>query len=182
MDIEVPAANPRSFSHITRHGRHILQLESVLMTIYYPSAIGSGTGNDPSGHKHWSREVWLPHPRSEMSKGYAVFAQVPQWLMVIWFFMTVWFTKLPAFRNTKLANHWPPEQNPRKGGFEIKATEGCTERATFPACYVQSQHGWLEDGIQQCLRRIRQLWIHGLRGGAPGWQRSTYVHQPSNGG
>ena len=38
--------------------------------------------------------------------------------------VTTWFTKLPAFRNTKLANHWPPEQNARKGGSKVKNENG----------------------------------------------------------
>jgi len=144
MDIEVPVSNPRPFSHITRHKRHILQLETVLMSIYYPSALGSGTGSDPSGHKNWSREVWLPHPRSEMSKGYAVFAQLPQWLMVIWFFMTTWFTKLPAYRNAKLANHWPPPQTSRQAGFKVKnetgeAPKGGPSEPQFPL--IMFSHG-----------------------------------------
>ncbi len=120
MEIEVPAASPRTFSHITRRGRHILQLETVLIALYYPSALGSGSGKDPGGRRKWSRELWLPHPRAEMSKGYGDFAQLPTWLVLIWFFMTTWFTKLPAFRNAKLASHWPPEQNARQGGWKVK--------------------------------------------------------------
>ncbi|KAF2209295.1 hypothetical protein CERZMDRAFT_100499 [Cercospora zeae-maydis SCOH1-5] len=37
MEIDLPAAKPQAFSQITRHMRHILQLETVLMTIYYPA-------------------------------------------------------------------------------------------------------------------------------------------------
>ena len=144
MDIEVPAASPRTFSHITRRGRHLLQLETVLISLYYPSALGSGAGNDPGGHKNWSREIWLPHPRSEMSKGYAKFAQMPQWLLVIWFFLTAWFTKLPAFRNAKLAEHWPPEQNSKKRGWKDKNHKGIQpkgqpEQPVFPL--VMFSHG-----------------------------------------
>lgn len=144
MDIEIPAASPRPFSHITRHGRHILQLETVLTSFYYPSAIGSGIGKDPGGHKYWSREVWLPHPRSKMSKGYAAFAGLPQWLILVWFFITTWFTKIPAFRNAKLANHWPPEQNAADGGFKVKseraeAPRGQPEEPIFPL--VMFSHG-----------------------------------------
>ena len=59
-----------------------------------------------------------------MSKGYAAFAQLLQWLIVIWFFVTTWFTKLPAFRNAKLANHWPPKQNARQGSWKVKHETG----------------------------------------------------------
>ena len=71
MDIEIPAASPRPFPYITRCGRRILQLETILIALYCPSAIGSGNGKDPGGHMHWSREVWLPRPRSGMSERYA---------------------------------------------------------------------------------------------------------------
>ena len=144
MDIEVPVASPRPFSHITRRGRHILRLETVLLAIYYPSAVGSGSGKDPGGHRYWSREVWLPHPRSEMSKGYAAFAGLPQWLAIIWFVVTTWFTKLPAFRNAKLASHWPPEENAAEAGFKTKNEEGGIPRGqpeepTFPL--IMFSHG-----------------------------------------
>ena len=66
MDIEIPVASPRAFSHIMRHGRHTLQLETILISLYYPSAIGSGNGKDPGRHEHWLREVWLPHIRLGM--------------------------------------------------------------------------------------------------------------------
>ena len=146
MDMEVPAARPRPFSHITRHGRHLLQLETVLMSLYYPSAIGSGAGKDPGGHKSWSREVWLPHPRSEMAKGYANFASLPQWLTVVWFFITVWFTKLPAFRNAKLADHWPSNPENKNAGRNMKDRKGSNpkgqgqpEKPIFPL--VMFSHG-----------------------------------------
>ena len=124
MEIEVPAASPRTFSHIKRRGRHILQLETVLIALYYPSALGTGNGKDSRGHRKWSRELWLPHPRSGMSKGYGDFSQVPPWLVSIWFFLTTWHTKLPAFRNPNLASHWPPEQNARQGGWKVKNETG----------------------------------------------------------
>ena len=38
--------------------------------------------------------------------------------------MTTAFTKLPAFRNAKLAEHWPPAENSRESGYEIKNVPG----------------------------------------------------------
>lgn len=109
MDIEVPVDEPRFFSHITRKKRHLLQLETILLSIYYPAAHGTGKGKDPSGRKKWSRETWLPSPRSEVAKGYGQFAGTPSWLALAWFFTSIWFTKLPAFRNAGLATHYPPD-------------------------------------------------------------------------
>ncbi|KAI9817138.1 MAG: hypothetical protein M1827_001250 [Pycnora praestabilis] len=137
MDIEVPAEEPRAFSSITRHGRHIIELETVLMSVYYPSGFGSGQGRAPSGHKRWSRESWLSRPRPETAGGYAKFAGLPKWPTTLWFMGTTWFTKLPAFRNVELARHWPPEQNARRGGLDVtnevgKPPPGEPEQPCFP--------------------------------------------------
>jgi platelet-activating factor acetylhydrolase len=85
MDIEVPVREPRSFSHIKRQHRHLLQLETVLFSIFYPSAFGSGQGPSPEGQKKWSRATWLPRPRIDTAKGYAKFAGLPSWPTVGWF-------------------------------------------------------------------------------------------------
>ena len=37
MEIEVPAKHPQVFSKIKRNGRHMLQLETILMNVYYPA-------------------------------------------------------------------------------------------------------------------------------------------------
>jgi platelet-activating factor acetylhydrolase len=34
------------------------------------------------------------------------------------------FTKIPAWRNAKLAEHWPPDKNSREGGLKTKNTPG----------------------------------------------------------
>jgi platelet-activating factor acetylhydrolase len=122
MDIEVPAEHPRSFSNITRHKHHILKLETVLMTVYYPSAFGSGAGKDPAGHKKWSRETWLPRPRREVAKGYGRFAGVGS-LAIPWFAVTTMPTKIPAFRNAQPAKHWPPQTTSSSKG-SVKNEEG----------------------------------------------------------
>lgn len=85
MDIEVPVREPRVFSHIKRQHRHLLQLETVLFSVFYPSAIGSGQGSSPEGEKEWSRATWLPRPRIDIAKGYARFAGLPKWPTVAWF-------------------------------------------------------------------------------------------------
>jgi len=115
--------NPRNISDITRHGYHILRLETVLMTIYYPSAFGSGAGRAPSGHNSWSRQTWLPRPRIQSARGYGKFANIGD-LAVPLFAATTMFTKLPAFRNARLAQHWPPFENLRKGGIGVKNSAG----------------------------------------------------------
>lgn len=85
MDIEVPAREPRAFSDIKRDHRHLLELETVLFSIYYPSGFGSGQGKSPEGDKKWSRATWLPRPRIEVAKGYGKFASLPEWLTVALF-------------------------------------------------------------------------------------------------
>lgn len=124
MDIEVPVESPRTFSSITRHGRHLLQLETVLFTLYYPAAIGSGSGRDPSGRRTWSRETWLPRPRIQLAKGYGKFAGLPEPVAVGFCGATTMFAKLRGFRNAPPATHWPPEGNSKRRGYKNKNRTG----------------------------------------------------------
>ncbi|KAK2627461.1 hypothetical protein QTJ16_003427 [Diplocarpon rosae] len=137
MDVEVPVREPRHFSDITRSKRHLLELETVLFTVFYPSGFGSGQGESPEGERKWSRPTWLPRPRIQVAKGYGRFSGIPPWLTVPWFGATTAFTKLPAFRNARLAEHWPPDENSREGGYETKNRAGTPppgepERPCFP--------------------------------------------------
>lgn len=94
MDIEVPAREPRNFSDIKREKQHLLTLETVLFTVFYPSGFGSGQGKSPEGEKEWSRPTWLPRPRMELAKGYGKFAGLPAWPTL-------------AFFGEWLFCHWP---------------------------------------------------------------------------
>ncbi|XMA18379.1 hypothetical protein WAI453_011170 [Rhynchosporium graminicola] len=85
MDIEVPVRDPRHFSEITRNKKHLLELETVLFTVFYPSGFGSGEGRSPEGKKEWSRPTWLPRPRVEVARGYGRFAGLPEWVCAGWF-------------------------------------------------------------------------------------------------
>jgi platelet-activating factor acetylhydrolase len=85
MDIEVPAREPRTFSEIKRNHMHLLELETVLFSVYYPSDFGSGHGTSPEGEKKWGRATWLPRPRVEVAKGYGKFAGIPALPTIGWF-------------------------------------------------------------------------------------------------
>lgn len=124
MDIEVPFREPRTYSDIRRQDKHPLVLETVLFSVYYPSGFGSGQEKSPEGRKKWSRATWLPRPRVQTAKGYGKFSGIPGPLSVGWFGLTSMFTKLPAFRNAKLAEHWPPDHNAREGGYGVKNDAG----------------------------------------------------------
>jgi platelet-activating factor acetylhydrolase len=124
MEIEVPVEEPHTISHITRDGRHLLQLETVLFTLYYPAAFGSGSGPAPGGQKKWSRETWLPRPRMETAKGYSRFAGIPAWAGIGLASATTMLTKLRAYRNSPPARHWPPEGNSKKRGYKVKNEQG----------------------------------------------------------
>jgi len=124
MDIELPAREPRTFSEIKRDHRHLLKLETVLFAIYYPSGFGSGQGLSPEGEKKWSRATWVPRPRIETAKGYARFSGLPEWITIPLVGATTAFTKIPAWRNARLAEHWPPEKNAREAGYGIKNERG----------------------------------------------------------
>ncbi|KAH7138372.1 platelet-activating factor acetylhydrolase, isoform II-domain-containing protein [Dendryphion nanum] len=144
MDIEVPVQNPRTFSHISRNGKPLLEISTVLFTLYYPATNEAGTSPDPSGQKKWSRETWLPRPRPELAKGYAKFAGISDPLAMAWFGATTSFTKLPAFRNAPVATHWPPEGNSKRDGYKIKSQQGSpppngSEEPIFPLLFFS--HG-----------------------------------------
>ncbi|RDW87630.1 hypothetical protein BP5796_03324 [Coleophoma crateriformis] len=124
LDIEVPVRTPRTFGSIKRNHKHLLALETVLFSVYYPSAFGSGSGASPEGEKKWSRATWLPRPRVGVAKGYAKFAGLPGSPTAAFFAMTSMFTKLPAYRNAKLAQHWPAQHNSREAGFKVKNEAG----------------------------------------------------------
>lgn len=106
MEIEVPAERPRAFSHIRRNGRHILQLETVLMTVYYPAVPTDDAWHNQKQTKY-SRELWLGRPRMSIAAGYGQFAGVGPLAIPI-FVPTMW-TKLPAYRNTPVSRAWAPE-------------------------------------------------------------------------
>jgi len=59
-----------------------------------------------------------------MAKGYGTFAGLPPPVSIPFFGATTIFTKLPAFRNARLAKHWPASGNLKTGGKEIKNTAG----------------------------------------------------------
>lgn len=62
----------------------------------------------------------------QVAKGYGKFAGMPELLVAAFLASTTMFTKLPAFRNAKLAEHWPAETNAREApnGYHIKNTAG----------------------------------------------------------
>ncbi|PTB68729.1 phospholipase A2, group VII [Trichoderma citrinoviride] len=101
MDIEVPVRQPRPVSNLRRHGKPVLRLDTVLMGIYYPCDLQSS----PGAH----RVDWMPRPRVATAKGYAKYLHIPALPVTAYLACTSLFTKLPAFRNAKLAAHWPED-------------------------------------------------------------------------
>lgn len=124
MDLEVPAEKPRTFSDITRHKTHIIKLESVLFTIYYPAHVDSGKDQPNPDQGRFSRPTWLPRPRVQSGKGYGKFASLPEWPTAAFFGATIMFTKLPCFRNMPIADHWCPTKRGRGHAFEAKNVRG----------------------------------------------------------
>ena len=91
----------------------MLELETILVCIYYPSRPSSDSrlSHDPTCHRNHSRQTWLPRPRRSMAHGYAKFASVPNWVITTWFALTTMWTKLPATKNAQLTDHWPTERD-----------------------------------------------------------------------
>jgi platelet-activating factor acetylhydrolase len=133
MEIEVPAKHPRAFSNIKRNHRHMLQLETVLMTIYYPTH--HGNPNTQKGSPDFSRELWLGRPRMKVVEGYGEFAGIGKFAVPI--FLPTMFTKLPAYRNAPIASYWAPPVNTKIGGVKVKMQtgpkpDGAPDEPTFP--------------------------------------------------
>lgn len=132
MDIEVPARHPRAFSDIKRNHEHLLRLKTVLITIYYPSGSKLDHVRSMEGKGDRSRTNWLPRPRNQLAKGYGRYSGLPQWVSVPFFAATSMFTKVPASRNTKLAENWIADNT--SGNYERgyamnneQRTTGCGE-------------------------------------------------------
>jgi platelet-activating factor acetylhydrolase len=134
MEIEVPARNPRAFSHIRRNHEPALRMDTVLFSVYYPCE------QAPAGEPSLDTVPWLPRPRTEVAHGYAKFLSMPSLPVTAYMATTSMFTKLPAFRNAKLAEHWAPE-NPGTAGRKPEEGEqpgdgpqsvGDEERPNFP--------------------------------------------------
>lgn len=141
MEIEVPADDPRVISHhITRKKKHVLQLETVLMTIYYPASLES---HHLPKSERLSRQLWFGRPRYSMAQGYGKFAGLPTAVVAPVFLPSI-FTKLPAYRNAGIARHWASETNYKSQGAKAKTTEGekPPHTADFP-CFpvIMFSHG-----------------------------------------
>ncbi|EMD01054.1 hypothetical protein BAUCODRAFT_50008, partial [Baudoinia panamericana UAMH 10762] len=134
MEIEVPARDPRYFSHIKRDHKHLLQLETVLMTIYYPSSHHDRELRQ-MGSEKLSRQLWLGRPRLSIAQGYGKFAGLGNLALPL--FIPALFTKLPAYRNAPLAHYWAPPVDTDSEGVDVKfemgeKPEGASDEPEFP--------------------------------------------------
>jgi platelet-activating factor acetylhydrolase len=141
MEIEVPAEEPRVISHhITRKKKHVLQLETVLMNIYYPASLDS---HDLKDSERLSRQLWFGRPRLDIARGYAKFAGLPFGIVAPVFLPSV-FTKLPAYRNADIARHWAGEAINKTQEADAKTTQGekSSDEAGLP-CFpvIMFSHG-----------------------------------------
>lgn len=141
MEIEVPVEKPRHFSDIKRKDRYLLQLETVLMTVYYPATIETHHSTPQDGRL--SRQLWLGRPRLRVAEGYGHFASLPGFMAVPLFLPTL-FTKLPAYRNAALARHWAPAVSTKTDGTPLKEQIGAKpEGASALPCFplIMFSHG-----------------------------------------
>ncbi|KAI1414911.1 platelet-activating factor acetylhydrolase [Hypoxylon sp. FL1857] len=137
MEIEVPVREPRTFSRIKRNHMHALRLDTVLFSIFYPCDASSYASNK----KKPSKATWLPRPRALTSKGYAKFFSVPHLPVTAYIAATTMFTKLPAFRNAKLAdNHAAAAPRPSSSTHsQDTITESGDDKPRFPVIFFS--HG-----------------------------------------
>jgi platelet-activating factor acetylhydrolase len=133
LEIEVPAREPRTFSHIKRDNEDALRLETVLFSIYYPCEPACEVA------KKRSRVRWLPDPRIQTCHGYAKFLSIPNLPVTAYIASTTMFTKLPAYRNANLAQHRPISNASQTSTPSSGDVEDYEKKPTFPVVFFS--HG-----------------------------------------
>ncbi|XDG08796.1 hypothetical protein ABKA04_008411 [Annulohypoxylon sp. FPYF3050] len=149
MEIEVPVREPRTFSRIKRNHMHALRMDTVLFSVFYPcdaSSYASDKGKKPS------KATWLARPRALTSKGYAKFFGVPHLPVTAYIAATTMFTKLPAFRNAKLAGPHTDALPRSSSSANSRDTlmEGDGQKTKFPV--ILFSHGL--GGSRSCYSAI----------------------------
>ncbi|KAK6076174.1 platelet-activating factor acetylhydrolase [Seiridium cupressi] len=147
MEIELPVREPKTFSNFKREGVHALRMDTVLFSVYYPCDITSfaKTGRQPS------RATWLPRPRVPTRRGYAKFLNIPHTPVTAYIAATTMWTKVPAFRNAKLAGCLPGEQPSDGRGHEHETSGGdAIIKPKFPV--IMFSHGL--GGSRMCYSSV----------------------------
>lgn len=105
VDIEVPVSNPRTFTNFTRKKTPLLQLDTVLMALFYPAELAN------VDRKQLKKPRWLGDSRNLTAKGYAHFASVPDYLLGPFLRSTTWRTQLAAYEHPPVSDRWPGTEN-----------------------------------------------------------------------
>ncbi|CAN8101330.1 unnamed protein product [Discula destructiva] len=117
LEMELPAKNPQTFSHIKREHKHALQLDTVLFSIYYP------TSDDPAADASGG-PTWLSRPRVPTAHGYAKEFSLPSLPVTAYMAATCMLTKLPARRNAKVAQKAKPPSASASADHTTGAADG----------------------------------------------------------
>ena len=100
IDLEIPAREPRSFGGLELlDGRPALQLDTVLMSVFYPTTATKGP-----------RLPWLNRPASSSSDGYARFGGIvgaKRYLLRPFVMLLGAMTRVPATLNAPIAATQP---------------------------------------------------------------------------
>ncbi|KAK8142658.1 hypothetical protein G3M48_008434 [Beauveria asiatica] len=121
------------------------------MGIYYPGDLRKEAKSKDS-LKGMHHVDWMPRPRLETAKGYAKFLNIPELPVTCYLACTTLFTKLPAFRNAKLASFWPDTSPQESGpeGEQVRRDQDDHKRPKFPV--IIFSHGLV--GSRLCYSAI----------------------------
>ena len=119
----------------------------------------------PDGSEKLHRVNWMPRPRVPTAKGYAKFMSLPSWPVTAYLACTSLFTKLPAFRNAKISDHWPDEEikEQETAGMDDEGSRVVEDlEAPAPAAQVEAALRGTKPHLEQAVglerdeRAIRQ--------------------------
>jgi len=90
--------------------RPALRLDTALFSVFYPADLSLPVRDAAGKESRPPRVGWLPRPRAQLCKGYATFFRIPHFPVTAYIGVTSMLTRMPAFRNARLAHGLPQDE------------------------------------------------------------------------